>query len=642
MAQSPSVTSTERLDLAGRPSERRSTEEFLESFDINTVPTLTGCYIMFDEKDHPIYVGKANNLRARIRTYITERDTRYRVKFLMQQVARFEFLITATEKEALLLENSLIKQYRPRYNVRLRDDKTYVSLRLNPKEDFPRVTVVRRYKKDGAKYFGPYSSSQSVREALKFIHKLFPLRRCSDHVMNNRTRPCLYHQMNQCLAPCVGLVTPELYRDMVEQVILALEGRNTDLEKLLTDQIAQQSDKLEFEKAAVLRDRLYALQRTVERQRTVGAPGAEDRDIFGFYGEGRFIIVQAIFFRHGKLLGGRTFPFGHCEMPIEELLGSLLLQYYSEAPDIPPEILLPIELEDADTLAELLSEQRGTKVAVLTPQRGEKHALVEIAMRNAKSGFEERRLAEAANKDLLEQTQRALKLPKPPVRIECFDISTIQGEKPVGSMVTFEGGVANKARYRHFAIRNVEGQDDFGMMREVLLRRFKRALEEDDLPDLVVIDGGKGQLNVALAVFKDLGIEDLPSVGMAKSRAEDGGHSPERFFLPGRKDPIVPAQHSSVVHLMARVRDEAHRFAVTYHRKRRSKGTLRTSLTDIPGIGEKRARILLNSFGSLVKIRACGVEDIAALPGFNETLARTIVERLSGRAVENQIAEEEA
>ncbi len=625
MAQVPSVTATERIELAGRPSARKSPEAFLAAFDVGAVTTAPGCYLMYDAKDRPIYVGKAKNLRARLRTYINEQDSRYSVKFLMQRVAHIELLVTTNEKEALLLENSLIKQYKPRYNVRLKDDKTYVSLRLNVQEDFPRVTIVRRYKRDGAKYFGPYASAFAVRETLRMIRRIFPLRLCTDHVLCNRTRPCLYYQMGQCLAPCVKLVGREAYHEVVAQVVMVLEGRTAELERRLTDDIQTHAERLEFEKAAVLRDRLFALQRTVERQRTVAVPGAEDRDVIGVYTEGRFSEIQVIFFRGGKMVGGRAYSFEQCEMPVDELVSSFVLQYGAQLPTVPTEILTPMPLEDAEAIEEVLAERHGTKMAVLCPQRGDKRALVELAMRNAKNSFEEKRLAEQANKDLIEQLQRTLKLPKPPQRIECFDISTTQGERAVGSMVAFEGGTPNKARYRHYGIRSVEGQDDFAMLREVLLRRFKRAIDENDLPDLVMIDGGKGQLNVATAVFQDLGIDDLPAVGIAKSRSEGGDRSPERFFVPGRKNPIVPPQHSAVVHLLARIRDEAHRFAITFHRKRRAKATLRTSLTDIPGIGAQRARTLLNRVGSIAKIRESSVDELAALPGFNETLARSVL-----------------
>jgi excinuclease ABC subunit C len=629
MTEPDHITQHERYELDHSAEKRLDPEVFLREFDLGRVPTAPGCYLMKDTKGKIIYVGKAKNLRARVRTYINEQDSRYSVKFLMKHVASMDFLVTTNEKEALLLENSLIKKHAPRYNLRLKDDKTYVSVRLNVREDFPRLTVVRRHKKDGARYFGPYSSAQAVRQTLRQLQRVFPLRTCSDSVLRNRTRPCLYYQMKQCAAPCVKYVDREAYHEIVNQVIMVLEGRNDELEKHLMTQIQDAAKALNFEEAAVLRDRLVALRQTLERQRTVAVPGAEDRDVFGLYNHGRFTEIQVLFFRGGKMTGGRSYSFKEREMPLDELMSSFLVQYYAEAAFLPPEVLVPVTIEEGDALEEILSEQRGGKVRVLCPLRGEKKALVQMAERNARSSFEEKQLESQAQQDLLEQVQKHLRLPRPPHRIECFDISTTQGTKPVGSMVVFEGGDAAKNRYRHFAIREVEGQDDFAMMREVLMRRLTRAVAENDLPDLLLIDGGKGQLNVATAVLKDLGIEDLSAVGIAKSRYEDGDRSPERFFLPGRVNPVILRQDSPVVHFLARIRDEAHRFAITYHRKRRGKGTLQTRLTDIPGIGAHRARVLLRTLGSLKKIRDASIEEIVSVPGFSKGLAGIVKEHLA-------------
>ena len=617
------------LEVSQKP--QASPEEFQATFDITAVPSNPGCYLMRDSKGAVIYVGKAKSLRARIRSYINESDNRYTVRFLMGRVAHLDFLVTTNEKEALLLENSLIKHHKPRYNFRLKDDKTYVSVRVNVERDFPRVTVTRKRCKDGSRYFGPYSSAAAVRDTLRQLQRIFPLRTCSDSVLGNRTRPCLYHQMKQCAAPCVGYIDRADYREIVEQVLLILGGRSQELEKRLLDRIARCAENLEFEKAAALRDRLYAVRMTMERQRTVAVQGADDRDVFGLHTEGRYSEIQVLYFRGGKMAGGRSFSFNLREMPLDELFASFLLQYYADSPTIPSEVLAPIEMEDAETLSEILSEQRGSKVVVLSPKRGEKRALVDLANRNARSSFEEKRLGERANRDLLEQIKTHLHLERTPSRIECFDISTQQGDKPVGSMAVFENGAPAKDRYRRFAIKQVEGQDDFAMMREVLLRRYRRAIEEHDLPDLVLIDGGKGQLNVAVTALRDLGIEDLDVASIAKARSQDGGRSPERFFIPGRANPVIPRQDSPMVHLLARVRDEAHRFAVTYHRKRRKKAALSTQLTQIPGIGEKRARLLLNRLGSLSRIREAPVEVIAALPGFSEKAARTIKKHLAAQ-----------
>ncbi|MBN2310011.1 MAG: excinuclease ABC subunit UvrC [Candidatus Hydrogenedentes bacterium] len=623
------IASLERIDLGGAPAARRSPDEFLASFDLDRVPAEPGCYLMHDRHDRVVYVGKAKNLRARVRAYINESDTRQMVQFLMRRVAHIDFLVTTNEKEALLLENSLIKRHKPRYNVRLRDDKTYVSLRVNVQHEFPRITVTRTCRRDGARYFGPYSSAAAVRETLRELQRIFPLRTCSDNVLRNRARPCLYHQMKQCCAPCVGYVERDAYHEIVNQVLLVLEGRSADVEKLLLARIERHAAALEFEKAAELRDRLFALRETFERQRAVAAGSADERDVFGVYTHGRFSEIQVLFYRGGKMIGGRSFSISHRDMPLSEVFGSFLLQYYSEAPYVPTEILTPVPLDEGETLAEILSEQRGRKVSVHWPQRGEKRALTQLAERNAKSSFDEKRLAEKANADLLERVREALKLSRAPARIECYDISSIQGDKPVGSMVAFEHGLPAKSRYRRFAIKRVEGQDDFAMLREVLLRRLQRAIQEDDLPDLLLIDGGKGQLNVATALLKDLGIEDLDAAGIAKSRTGDEGRSPERFFIPGRANPVILPQHSPVVLLLARIRDEAHRFAITYHRKRRSQATLRSPLLAIPGIGEKRARILLAELGSVARIRNASVEAIAAIPGFDDTLAKQIKKHLA-------------
>lgn len=620
----------DRLIVGEASGDRKSAEAFIASFDVSKVTTSPGCYIMRDKNDKVVYVGKAKNLRNRIRTYINDQDSRYSVKFLMRRVAHIDFLVTTNEKEALLLENSLIKQFRPRYNVQLKDDKTYVSLRIDRKQDFPRITVVRRYKKDGALYFGPYSSAGSVRDTLRMIQRMLPLRTCSDHVMANRIRPCIYYQMGQCNAPCVGKVSREEYHEVVDDAVLILSGRSRDLEKSLKRSIKARAEKLEFEKAVELRDRLRALQKTMEKQRTVDVLGVADRDVFGVYTQDRFTEIQVVFYRGGRMLGGRSFSFKKREMPLIELMSSFLLQFYSEAPIIPAEILAPSEIDEAEVLAEILTEQRGTKVKLHTPVRGEKKAMVELANRNAKRSFDEKQLAEQAQADVLEQVQATLKLSVLPNRIECFDISTFQGDKTVASMVVFEGAVANKQRYRRYSMKTVEGQDDFASMREVLMRRYKRAIEENDLPDLILVDGGKGQLGVATAVLKDLGIEDLHVVAIAKSRSQESGlASPERLFVPGRSNPIVPPQNSSVVLLLARIRDEAHRFAITYQRKKRKKGTLRTGLTDIQGVGPMLAKKLLKRFGSIARIRDVSTEELSDVPGISASLADAIRRHLT-------------
>ncbi len=594
------------------------------TFDIAAAPTQPGCYLMRDAHGKILYVGKAKNLRARLRNYINETDSRYSVPFLMRRVAHIEFLVVDTEKEALLLENTLIKTHKPRYNVRLRDDKTFISIRLDPREHFPRMTVVRRYKKDGARYFGPYHDSRAARKTMKQMQRLIPLRVCSDHVMRNRARPCIYHQMKQCLAPCTGQVSPETYSELTRQAIMVLEGRGAALEKRLRFRIEELAEALKFEEAAVLRDRLRDLQATMEPQRAIVSGAATDRDIFGYYAEGNFIEIQALYYRNGAMVGGNAFAFDHIEAPLTELLGSFLLQYYDATPAVPKEVTLPLAIDDQDTLAEILSEKKGSRVTIHYPKRGAQARMVALANSNARRAFLENRGREKALADALEQVRVALRLEKAPERIECFDVSTHQGDKTVAAMVVFERGLPAKKKYRRYEIAGVRGGDDFAAMRETLERRYKRALKENDLPDLVLIDGGKGHLNVAVAVLKSLGLERVPCASIAKSRRTKESRSLERFFIPGRMNPVAPSQKGAAVLLLARVRDEAHRFAITYHRKKRKRSALTTALLDIPGVGPGRARALLNAFGSLSRIRVATREQLAAVPGISGKLAEEI------------------
>lgn len=596
--------------------------------DINAAPALPGCYLMHDAEGRILYIGKAKNLRARIRNYINETDSRYSVKFLMRRVATIEYLSVATEKEALLLENTLIKEHKPRYNVRLRDDKTYISVRLNPAENFPRLTVVRRRRNDGARYFGPYHDARAARETIRQLQRLVPLRLCTDHVLANRTRPCIYYQMGLCHAPCVGLITREDYQDLVEQALMILEGRSGELERRLQQEMERLAESLQFEKAASVRDRLADLRTTVEPQRAVIQGKTSDRDVFGCYAEGSFLQIQVLYYRNNSMTGGNGFSFDRIEAPVEEIMGSFLLQYYDTAPSVPAEILLPMELEETEVLAELLSEKRGAPASLRTPKRGALARLVELAADNARREFTERKGHEKAARNALESIQETLRLPAVPERIECFDVSTIQGDSTVAAMVVFEKGVPAKNRYRRYSIRRTEGQDDFAAMREAVERRYTRAIREQDLPDLVLIDGGKGHLGAAKAILDALGLGTLPCAAIAKSRPGEGETAFERFFIPGRANPIIPPQNGPVVRMLAGIRDETHRFAITYHRKKRTKVRLTTSLLQIPGVGERRARLLLSAFGSIRRVREATAEQLAAVPSISATLARKIVDAL--------------
>jgi len=584
------------------------------------IPASPGVYLMKSKTGEIIYVGKAKDLRARLRTYFRDGDSRYSVQFLMKRVADVDFIVTNNEKEALLLENTLIKQHKPRYNIRLKDDKTYLSLRLDRREDFPRLTIVRRYKRDGALYFGPYSSAAAVRDTLRTIQEIFPIRRCPNHVFKNRTRPCLNYQIGRCTGPCCDLISKEEYHKLVDEVVLFLKGRNDDLVKELKGCMERASAALEFERAARLRDRLSAIEQTLEKQQAVSAAGF-DRDVFGLYSADSEVHIKVLFIRDGKLIETGSYTFRRKQMTVRELFSSFIAQFYSADRDVPTEILVPVDVEDAGLLEEVLTERRGRKVAIHCPKRGEKLRLVEMAAKNAEDTALARRAAADLESSGLMALGEKLRLPDVPSRIECVDISNIGGTDAVGSLVTFDDGKPNKSRYRRYRIRSVSGADDYGMMKEVLTRRYTRALAEDDLPDLLIVDGGKGQLSIAVAVLRELGVEGLAVAALAKP-AHEGER--DKVFLPGRKNPVTFPSSSPALHLLQRIRDEAHRFAVTYHRKVRDRSRLQSVLTDIPGVGEKRKRALLAHFGSLERVKQASVEELGAVPGLPDSLARRV------------------
>ncbi|MBI3328094.1 MAG: excinuclease ABC subunit UvrC [Nitrospinae bacterium] len=606
-----------------------------------TMPTQPGVYLMKSRGGTVLYVGKAKNLRSRVRSYFRKSgDGRFRIQFLIPNVEDIEFLVTDTEKEALILENTLIKEHRPKYNVNLRDDKSYVHLRLDPHDRYPRLTIVRRPARDGALYFGPYASSNAVRETTRSLSRIFPLRLCTDHVFNARTRPCLYYQIRRCSAPCVpGHISDEEYRSLVEQTALFLKGRDDDLRKMLTGQMHDASEDLHFEEAGRIYRRLQAIERTIERQKVTSVQN-RDQDVFGFFREADNVEIERLTIRGGKLLGGRSDLFTGQLSPNADILESYINQYYAEGNEIPEEVLLPFELEGREGLADLLSERRGKRVGVLVPERGEKRALTAMASKNAELAFRARKDREQSQQAVLEQLQAKLHLRNLPHRIECFDMSNIQGTNPVGSMVVFTDGEPHKARYRKYQVKTVEGPDDFASMYEVLSRRYTRALEEDDLPDLIMVDGGKGQLNIAQAVLWELGIEGPDLISIAKSRlkaregAEEKERTEERFFLPGRKNPVLFPQNSPVLFLLQRVRDEAHRFAITYHKARRAKATIRSALDDIPGIGPKRRRLLLQHCGSVKAVAEASPEAIQEVGVLSFKLAQTILQSLRKEAHE--------
>lgn len=605
---------------------------------LDAIPAEPGVYLLRDKAGKVLYVGKAKSLRSRVRAYFREGgDGRFQVRFLMKKVRDFETLVTATEKEALILENNLIKQYHPRYNIRLKDDKSYLSAKIT-NHPWPRIMVTRKIVKDGGKYFGPFGSAEGLRETIDVIRKVFPLRTCSDAVFRNRTRPCLEYQIKRCMGPCCLPVDRQEYERHLKAAQMLLEGRDLELLRELREQMQSHAARLEFEQAAKIRDRVRAIEKTVERQTVLHHWGI-DQDVFGLYREGGSIEAIVLMVRGGKLTSTQSWSFQDLEFADQDVLADLLTQYYSGARNIPDEIILPVELEDAEVRAELLSERRGRKVVLLVPQRGEKARLLAMANENARQSFASRRENDNRRERMLEDLRAKLHLRNTPKRIECYDISNLQGTMVVGSQVTFDEGEPRKELYRRYRIKGFQGQDDFASMYEVLRRRLERAVRENEFPDLWVIDGGKGQLNVACAALKEFNLmEQIDVVSLAKQhvfgdrRAREVTKSEERVFLPNRKDPIVLPKHSTALFLLVRIRDEAHRFAITYNRELRRRARLRSALDDIEGIGPVRRRALLNHFGSLKKIREATVEEIAAVKGMNRELAGEIRRYLDAMA----------
>ncbi len=604
--------------------------------DLKKFPTTPGVYLMKGKDGAVLYVGKAKNLRARLRSYFAgPGDGRPQVRFLLGRVEAVETIVTDTEKEALLLENTLIKKHRPRYNITLRDDKTYVSIRLDPREEFPALQVVRYVKRDGALYFGPFASSGAVRETLKEIYRVFPLRHYPVERCSRRGRPCLFHQIGQCSAPCHGKISAEAYRELVKGVIALLSGRESEVLATLRERMDRAASEMRYEEAARLRDQIRAIGQTVERQKVAEAGGG-DQDVLGLHREGGEVEIALLFVREGKLVGRRSYNL-EWRLEEEELISSFLQQYYARDVVIPDHILLPFLPEDTETLADWLGERRGKKVILHAPQRGEKVALVQMAASNAREAFRERGSRREAREGVLEEIRERLQLSRLPRRMECFDISHVQGRLTVGSMAVMVHGEPAPGEFRHYRVRTVEGSDDYASLREVLGRRLARGMAEEDLPDFILIDGGKGQLGVFTLLLEELGLAGkIDAAGIAKSRvvANVRGkaveRSEERFFLPGRKNPVVLRAGSPSLFLLERLRDEAHRFAVTYHRILRSKTTLRSGLEEIPGVGVARRKALLRHFGSLKRVREASLEALREMPGLPGSLAETIYRHFHG------------
>ncbi|MBN1363854.1 MAG: excinuclease ABC subunit UvrC [Syntrophaceae bacterium] len=604
---------------------------------VASFPKSSGVYLMKDATQKVIYVGKANDLKSRVASYFTGRDTRPMAPFLMARVHDIEFMVTATQKEALILENNLIKRYHPRYNVTLRDDKTYYHLSLDPAEKFPRLQLVRKRLNDDALYFGPYPSGMAAKETLHFVQQIFPLRSCRNRNFQLRSRPCLEHQIGRCFAPCKGLINEETYRKLVQGAVSFLQGRSRKLISELKRQMDEASNDLNYEEAALLRDRIEALEHVLEKQ-NVDWGDTTDQDVVGLYTQDDKCQLCIFFVRGGKLLGSKSFIPLKIRADISEIVSSCLTQYYDNKVIIPDEIIIPCHLTDEEVIIEWMTEKKKEKIALTVPSTGTKNALLDMANANARSLWEAANKKEEQKSTALQILQEKLLLTKLPRRMECYDISNIGGKHAVGSMVTFQDGEPDKNNYRRFRIKTMEEPDDYAMMYEMLSRRFT---VEGNPPDLVVVDGGKGHLNIALSVLKDLKIK-TDVIGLAKEERniisvrnrikKKAGKSEDRVYLPGRKDAIYLSAWPQALRLLQQLRDEAHRFALSYHHQLKQNDYMSSILDDIADVGPTRRKILLKHFGSVKRIKEASLGELQKVPGFGTSLAKKIYSHLKSKS----------
>ena len=593
-------------------------------FPKSTLPSAShspGVYMMLSEKSAVLYVGKAKNLFKRLSSYAHFSGSKHsKTSVMLSHVVKVDTIITNTEKEALILEASLIKKHKPKYNIILRDDKNYPYIKVTVKEEWPRVLMARRKTRDKARYFGPYSSSSAMWTTLKLISALFPLRNCKGSSLKKRSRPCLNRQIGKCLAPCSGTADRNLYQENVKHIIMLLEGRNHDLIATLKTRMEESSKLLNFEKAALLRDQISALSKTLEKQ-LISASHNKDQDIFGFARQGAAVTLAILLIRNGLINGSRTFflpdPYGEDQA----ILSQVINQFYTDKNAVPSEILLPFEPSDFTLIEEHLNDSSPTKIYLKIPRRGNNHNLVNMANTNALQVFAEKEKKKKSWLSLSTTMQKKLHLTRSPDRIECLDISNISGKQAVGSLVSFHRGEPDKGSFRHYRIKTIDGPNDYAMMKEVLERRLKKGLEEENLPDLFVVDGGKGQLGMALTVARDLGIEDhLDWIGIAKEKQDEG----EKLYKPGRKNPVILPSHNPVLLYLMKIRDESHRFGITFHRKLRGKATLTSELDTIPGIGTEKKKHLLKKLGSLKRIKMASVKELMETEGIGPELAKQI------------------
>ncbi len=589
-----------------------------------------GVYLMKDTAATVIYVGKARNLKKRLASYFKNSGrVDFKVSILVNKIVDFETVITRTEKEALILESNLIKRHKPRYNVVLKDDKRYPSLRIDLNEKYPNFSIVRKIGQDDALYFGPFASAYAVRDTLRIINKTFKLRKCKAKDFKTRTRPCLHCQMEGCLAPCCLDVNPAVYQEQVNEAIMFLRGRTPNLIRKVKKQMAACAQAQEFERAARLRDKVYSLERTIEKQIAV-TTDFKDRDVFAIARSTDCSVITVLSVRGGFLTGTRHYHFSEIISTEPEMIAAFIRQYYERHAFIPDELLVSSDPADADLTEEWLCGVKKKKITILRPKRGEKVRLVNLAEHNAQNELINLIASHSAEMDLLLRLQKKLKMSKLPERIECFDNSNISGTDPVAGMVVFENARAQKALYRKYRIRTVTEHDDYAYMKEVLERRFGKGEDSKPYPDLLMVDGGKGQLNIALAVIKDLNLAgEFELIGIAK-KDETKGETRDKIFKPARANPLGFGREGDLLLFLQRIRDESHRFAITYHRKRRNKRTLQSALDSIPGVGKKRKMILLRHFKTINNIRAADLEQICTLPGFNRKVAESVQKALNG------------
>jgi excinuclease ABC subunit C len=599
---------------------------------LKRLPDSPGVYLMRDPEGTILYIGKAANLHHRVRSYFQSgQKLSPKIMRMVARVADIDFFVATSEQEALILELNLIKQYHPRYNVRLKDDKTFPYLKISISEDWPKICITRRLEQDGERYFGPFASAGSVRQTLKVLRNIFPFRTCSRDITGTAPRPCLEYHLGRCLAPCTGAVSRVEYASVIKEVILFLEGKQERVVRGLEAKMNKAAESLDFEKAALIRDQIQAIHRVIEGQR-IAATIKGEQDVIAFAQDGDQAYVQVFFVRSNKLTGRESFLLqGTRQEEPPQVMASFIKQFYASSPAIPPLLLLQYPVEDAQTIRDWLQSKRGAGVKIQVPRRGSKKQLMDIAAENARQGLEQLKIKELVTPKAVDaalaEIERELRLESLPLRMEAYDISNIQGKSAVGSMVVFEKGRPKPAHYRRFRIKTVSGANDYAMLQEVLQRRFRHIPRGETstpdtwaiLPDLILIDGGRGQLNTALSVLNEVG-SSVPVASIAKEN--------EEIFLPGRKEPIILTKSSPGLQLLQRLRDEAHRFAISYYASVHRRGAFTSALDSVPGIGPKRKRALLRRFGSVQRIREASVDELVAATGMTQHQAQRIKEHL--------------